>query len=122
MSLATATAVMSEREIIARLNDRCRHGLDRTGRIVITRTCLGTFADSTMAELVAQAQILAEVRKFTYPEDDRTERDRGQIDYRGTTVYFQIDAYDADLKWGSPDPTYASVTRRVMTIMVREDL
>lgn len=122
MSLATATAGMSEREIIARLNDRCRHGLDRTGRIVITRTCLGTFADSTMAELVAQAQILAEVRKFTYPEGDRTERDRGQIEYRGTTVYFKIDAYDADLEWGSPDPTDASVTRRVMTIMVREDL
>lgn len=122
MSLATVAAGMSESEIIARLNDRCRHGLDRTGRIVITRTCLGTFADNTMAELVAQAQILAEVRKFTYPDDDRTERDRGQIEYRGTTVYFQIDAYDVDLKWGSPDPTDASVTRRVMTIMVREDL
>jgi|AutmiccommunBRH5_1029478.scaffolds.fasta_scaffold15160_2 hypothetical protein len=122
MSLATVAAGMSEREIIARLNDRCRHGLDCTGRIVITRTCLGTFADNTMAELVAQAQILAEVRKFTYPEGNRTERDRGQIEYRGTTVYFQIDAYDADLKWGSPDPTDASVTRRVMTIMVREDL
>jgi hypothetical protein len=75
-----------------------------------------------LAELVAQAQILAEVRKFTYPEGDRTERDRGQIQYRGTTVYFQIDAYDADLQWGSPDPTDASVTRRVMTIMVREEL
>jgi hypothetical protein len=47
MSLATAAAGMSEREIIARLNDRCRHGLDRTGRTVITRTCLGTFAKNT---------------------------------------------------------------------------
>ncbi|MYL99709.1 DUF3768 domain-containing protein [Novosphingobium sp. FGD1] len=122
MSLATVAAGMSEREIIARLNDRCRHGLDRTGRTVITRTCLGTFANNPVAEVVAQAQILAEVRKFTYPDDDRTERDRGQIEYRGTTVYFQIDAYDANLKWGSPDPTDASVTRRVMTIMVREDL
>lgn len=57
-----------------------------------------TLTDATLAELVAQAQILAEVRKFTYPEGDRTERDRGQIQYRGTTVYFQIDAYDADLQ------------------------
>jgi signal recognition particle subunit SEC65 len=113
---------MSEREIIARLNDRCRHGLDRTGRIVITRTCLGTFADNRMAEIITQAQILAEVRKFTYPDDDRTERDHGQIRYRDQPVYFQIHAFDADLKWGSPDPTDASVTRRVMTIMVREDL
>jgi hypothetical protein len=122
MSLATATACMSEREIIARLNDRCRHGLDRTGRTVITRTCLGTFANNPVAEIVAQAQILAVVRKFNFPNDDKSERDRGQIVYRGTTVYFQIDAYDADLKWGSPDPTDACVTRRVMTIMVREDI
>jgi len=104
MSLATAAAGLSEREIIARLNDRCRHGLDRTGRTVITLTCLGTFANNPVAEVVAQAQILAEVRKFTYPDDDKTERDRDEIEYRGTTVYFHIDAYDADLKWGSPDP------------------
>lgn len=122
MSLANATAGRPEREIIPRLNDRCRHGLDRTKRIVVTRPCLGTLAENTMSELVAQAPILAEVRKFTYPEGDKSQRDRGQIECKGTTVYFQIDAYDADLKWVSPDTTNASVARRVMTITVREDL
>ncbi|GGN55609.1 hypothetical protein B2G71_19675 [Novosphingobium sp. PC22D] len=119
----TAPKDLSRREILARLNDRCRHGLDRNARTVMTRTCLGTFAgDSKVNELVAQAQILAAIRKFVYPADDRSEHDRGQIEYQGHTVYFAIDAYDTNLEYGSPDPADASVSRRVMTIMMRDDL
>jgi len=77
---------------------------ERFNALAWSVTCLGTFANNPVAEVVAAAQILAEVRKFTYPDDDKTERDRDEIEYRGTTVYFHIDAYDADLKWGSPDP------------------
>ena len=39
-----------------------------------------------------------------------------------TRVYFRIDYYDPDLAHGSEDPTDASVTRRVLTMMLREDL
>lgn len=34
---------------IAQLNDRCRQGLDRTARIVVTSTCLATIAASDKA-------------------------------------------------------------------------
>lgn len=107
---------------IARLNDRCRQGLDRTARIGITRACLGTFAENRVAEIVAQAGILAALRGYRFSEAEAGERDRGSFDYRGTTVYFRIEYYDVALEYGSEDPADASITRRVLTIMLREDL
>ena len=57
-----------------------------------------------------------------FTEADAVERDRGNFDFEGTTVYFKIDYYDAALEYGSEDPSDASKTRRVLTIMIREDL
>ena len=107
---------------IARLNDRCRQGLDRTARILITRACLGTFADNRAAEIVAQAEILIALRGYQFRDAEADERDRGNFDYRGTTVYFRIDYYDAAMEYGSEDPADASQTPRMLTIMLREDL
>ncbi len=108
---------------IARLNDRCRQGHDRTARIMVTRTCLGTFAsgDSPIT-IVVQARLLAAVRRHEFSADNEAERDRGDFEFEGTRVYFRIDYYDAALEYGSEDPANASITRRVLTIMVREDL
>lgn len=107
---------------IARLNDRCRQGLDRTARIVMTRACLGTFAEDRAAEIIAQAGILAMLRAHRFGDAEAGERNRGSFEYQGTTVYFSIDYYDLKLEYGSEDPADASQTRRVLTIMVREDL
>lgn len=107
---------------IARLNDRCRQGLDRTARIGITRACLGTFAEDRAAEIVAQTEILRALRNHQFTEAEAGERDRGSFDYRGTTIYFRIEYYDAAMEYGSEDPADASLTRRVMTIMLRGDL
>lgn len=121
MQFATTTAP-SRIETIARLNDRCRLGLDRTARIVITQTCLGTFAETRAAEIIVQAGILAALRACRFSGAEAVERDRGSFDYRGTTVYFRIDYYDAAMEYGSEDPADASQTRRVLTIMLRGDL
>ena len=107
---------------IARLNDRCRQGLDRTARILITRACLGAFADNRTAEIVAQAEILSALRGYQFREAKADERDRGSFEYRGTTIYFRIDYYDAAMEYGSEDPADANQTRRMLTIMLREDL
>ena len=120
--MSTLTAKAQRVEVIARLNYRCRLGLDRTGRDVITRTCLATFSEEQLpTRIVAQAEILAAIRKDRFPEE-ASPRGRGHVEYRGTKVYFAIDAYDLDLVYGSEDPADASVSRRVMTIMVREDV
>ena len=118
-----SVTTISRAETIAKLNDRCRHGLDRTARILITRSCLGEFANgSTLGGLLAQAELIATVRKHDFAGSDAVERDRGQLEFRGATVFFRIDYYDLDLTYGSEDPADPRVTRRVMTIMLREDL
>jgi hypothetical protein len=111
----------SRTEIIGALNDRCRQGLDRRGRIVITRACLATFAEAGMSTLVAQIEIMAALRAHTFDSEDR-ERNRGEFELRGHIVYFAIDYYDLALEYGSEDPADTAVTRRVLTIMMRDDL
>lgn len=123
MTLPPACLAMTRRKRIAHLNDRCRLGLDRTAQTVITRSCLAAFGHGTAAaEAVHQLAILAAIRAIQFADDDKTERGRGQIEYEGETVYFVIDAYDVDLRYGSDDPADPSITRRVMTIMMHEDL
>ncbi|MBB3349706.1 hypothetical protein FHY02_004197 [Sphingomonas sp. BK069] len=64
---------------------------------------------------------MAAVRAHAFPEKDR-ERNRGEFELRGRTVYFAIDYYDLALEYGSEDRANPSITRRVLTIMMREDL
>jgi hypothetical protein len=69
-----------------------------------------------------QARLYAAIRHYVFADGDAAERDRGNFEFEGTTVYFKIDYYDAAFEYGSEDPADASITRRVLTIMVREDL
>ena len=78
-SLASAETRLAA---IARLNDRCRQGIDRTARIMVTRTCLGTFATGDRAmEIVVQARLFAAVRRHVFTEADAAERDRGNFEF-----------------------------------------
>lgn len=108
---------------IAELNDRCRLGLDRNARIVITATCLAALARNggTANEILAQATVMAAVRRYAFKPDDGPERARGEFLIGRETVRFTIDYYDQSLEWGSENPADPSVTTRVMTIMVSGD-
>ena len=116
----TETATRSE--TIGRLNDRCRQGLDRTARITVTRACLAALStDSLASQAFAQARLLRELRRCQFADGDAL-RERGEFTVDDTRVYFTIDYYDHALEWGSDDPADASITRRVLTLMLREDL
>lgn len=109
-------------EAIGRLNDRCRHGLDRTARVTVTRACLAALStESVASQAIAQARLLQELRRYEFAESD-TLRERGEFTVGETQVYFTIDYYDQALEWGSDDPADASITRRVLTMMLREYL
>ena len=108
-------------ETIARLNDRARLGLDPTARITFTRNCLAAFCDpDSNAVVVIQSQLLAAFRSCTFAEDS-PERDFGTIEFRGRKVWMKTDYYDPELCYGSEDPANASVTTRVLTILLPED-
>ncbi|CUS43647.1 hypothetical protein J2X47_003699 [Sphingomonas sp. BE270] len=108
---------------IAALNDRCRQGLDPTGRIVITAACLATLAEERgkVAQILAQADLMAAIRRYVFRPEESRERARGDLVVAGHAVRFTIDYYDLTLEWGSEDPADPLVTVRVMTIMLPSD-
>ncbi|WP_328276125.1 DUF3768 domain-containing protein [Sphingobium sp.] len=110
-------------EQIARLNDRCRHGLDPNARIMVTRACLARLSGDGegIAEVLAQAELLAAVRRYDFKSGDGPERDFGAFELREERIFFKIDYYDMALEFGSDDPADASITRRVLTVMLAED-
>ena len=78
---------------IAALNDRCRQGLDPTGRIVITAACLATLAEERgkVAQILAQADLMAAIRRYVFRPEESRERARGDLVVAGHAVRFTID-------------------------------
>ena len=108
---------------IAELNDRCRLGLDCNARIVITATCLAAIAGDrgTTGEILAQAEVMAAVRRYVFRPEDGADRARGELEIGQQTIRFAIDCYDLALEWGSENPADPSITTRVLTIMLPSD-
>lgn len=108
-------------EQIARLNDRARLGLDKSARIVVTRNCLATLGplEGPLAVL-NQARILAAMRRCTFSADS-PERDLGVFALDGHTIWVKVDYFDKALAYGSDDPADATVTTRVVTVLLPAD-
>lgn len=66
---------------------------------------------------------------FDKANDPHGEHDFGAFQYsgrpevagKGPLIYFKIDYYDPDLRFGSADPAIPEVTSRVMTVMLAEE-
>src|SRR3546814_9221954 len=114
---------ISVTEQIARLNDRCRQGFDPTARLVVTRACLVRLAgeEDAVREIIAQAELLAAVRRYDFGPGDGPDRDLGAFDLRGERIFFKIDYYDPALELASEALAHASLTRAVLTIMLAAD-
>ena len=118
--MASQPAV-DRREAIARLNDRARLGFDPTARFVITHNCLATFCEpDTARAVVVQAELLAAFRRCSFAPDC-PERDFAEVMFSERRVWLKIDYYDGAMEFGSEDPADASVTTRVVTILLPED-
>lgn len=111
----------STTERIALLNDHARAGLDRPAKIVLTTNLLNRFSDGTRtSDIMAQARIMHAMRKCSLAEDC-PERDLAIFEVDTVRVMMKIDYYDNELEYGSEDPADASITRRVITLMLPED-
>jgi hypothetical protein len=103
-------------EAIALLNDKLRKS-QCGGRIMVTRGVRQLPGYSTLALLDA----LAAYGAFDVDNDPHGERDFGDLRLCGTDLLWKIDYYDADLRYASPDPADASVTMRVLTVMLESE-
>ena len=114
---------------IARLNDRARQAMGLACVAVATEG----FRALPLADQSRVRELIEIYDGFTPGNDPYGERDFGAI-YQGRdglwtclpptagdaaqTVFWKIDAYDRDLRFGSEDPANPAVTRRVLTIML----
>jgi Protein of unknown function (DUF3768) len=101
---------------IAERNDEFR----RTGvggRRYITNGICALPAD-TIGEII---QWVRWFDAFTPENDPHGEHDFGSFDRDGQTIFWKIDLYDNDLKFGSPNPEDPAVTTRVLTIMLAQE-
>ena len=84
------------------------------GKMLLTRGVCALPVDD-------QAAILERVRNFddfTPANDPWGEHDFGAFEHNGHRIFWKVDAYDRDERFGSPDPADPRVTKRVLTIML----
>lgn len=72
------------------------------------------FVEAAMAAVVSYDD-------FTADNDPYGEHDFGAFDLDGQRLFWKIDYYDADFKFGSPDPSDPGVTHRVLTILLASE-
>ncbi len=71
-----------------------------------------------------QIIIAAKIRdfdNFTEDNDPHGEHDFGSFKHNGHRVFWKIDYYDQDVKYGSADPADIDKTVRALTVMLSEE-
>jgi Protein of unknown function (DUF3768) len=106
----------SDTDRIRMLNDELRQHLLGGGAVMTPG--IAALGPEAVARLV---QAIAVFDDFCTANDSLGEHDFGVFDFDGTPVMFKIDYYDKDLNFHSPDPADASVTERIITIMLAEE-
>ena len=118
---------------IARLNDLARRAMG----VACTAVATVGFRSLPEADQSSVRELIETYDAFDEDNDPHGERDFGCVyqlgDGRWTTerprsrndererVFWKLDCYDRDLKYGSEDPADPSKTRRVLTIMLAEE-
>ena len=100
---------------IAALNDQFRSdpGKYRKNKVVMTAS-VSALHPYDISSLIHQVKTFSD---FNEENDPFNEHDFGAIDFLNTKYFWKIDYYDANLEYGSVDPTNDAVTTRVLTIM-----
>ena len=96
----------------ATLNDALRRTFVG-GRVVMTAGVAALTEDDRQS-------VIALVQAFdswTPDNDPYGDHDYGSVEHAGVRYLWKIEAYDLDLRYGSPDPDDPAVTCRVLTIL-----
>lgn len=103
-------------ETIARLNDQLRK-TGTGGSVMITANVQRITGFDPNVLAVA----LTNYDGFDSDNDPHCERDFGSLTLWGWDLLWKIDYYDLALEYGSNNPADASITRRVLTVMLAAD-
>jgi hypothetical protein len=103
-------------EKIRELNDRFRTTMQ--GGMVLVTTGVDMLPSDVKAMVIRR---VATFSNFNEDNDPHQEHDFGSFELAGRKIFFKIDAYDADMQFGSEDPADPAKTTRVLTIMLAEE-
>ena len=101
---------------IQQLNDAFRTTFTG-GQVMLSAGVNALHDEDKVAILVAVKTFDA----FTTDNDPYGEHDFGIIRQGGLKVFWKIDCYDLNLRYGSEDPSDHAQTSRVLTIMLAEE-
>jgi hypothetical protein len=119
--------VNTNTQTIRSLNDRFRQAIpsaiDVQGRVVMTQG-IQALCDTEAEPALYLGDLLKLIREFddfeTY-NDPYGEHDFGAFDFRGEKCFWKIDYYAPDLQSGSEDPSDATKTMRILTVMLASE-
>ena len=81
----------------------------------------GAIEDAGVPFRLAAVRAVARDSTFTEDNDPYGDHTFGAVTVESRKVWWKIDLYDLDYRWGSEDAANTAVTRRVLTIMFPED-
>ena len=106
----------SDRERVCALNDELRRHLLGGGAVMTPGiAALGREAVSRLVQTISTFD------DFCAANDPHGEHDAAIFEFEGNQVMFKIDYYDKTFNFASPDPANASVTERIITIMLANE-
>jgi len=97
------------------LNDDLRQHL--VGGMAVITPGIAALGQEAVERII---KTIAVYDDFCHANDPNEEHDFGAFDADGRRIFFKIDYYVKTLTYHSPDPSDASVTERVITIMLAE--
>jgi hypothetical protein len=102
--------------LIRKLNDKLR--CDHMGGQLFVTSGISELKSGMMPQII---DAVTKFDDFTEDNDPHGEHDFGIVTVLGHKVFWKIDYYDTKLEYGSPDPADASVTSRVITVMLAHE-
>jgi hypothetical protein len=103
-------------EKIRELNDRFRTTMQ--GGMVLVTTGIDMLPSDVKAMVIRRVATFSD---FNEDNDPHGEHDFGSFELAGRKFFWKIDAYDADMQFGSEDPADPAKTTRVLTIMLADE-
>lgn len=106
-------AQLPRAEAIARLNDAVRKR--GVGGVIVVTSGVRALTGFEATDLL---NALAAYDRFDLDNDPHGERDFGDLELFGADLFWKVDYYDPEMKYGSDDPADQAQTVRVLTVMM----